>query len=66
MQPDSMLLLWTGVEAGIASIGATYHAQDDGGRAAMHAAYLEIVDETSEDGVLRLPSRALLAHGTKR
>lgn len=57
-------LLWTGVEAGIAAIGSTYLAQDDAGRSAMHAAYREIVDATTGDGVLRLPSRALVARGT--
>lgn len=57
-------LLWTGVEAGIAAIGSTYLAQDDDGRSAMHAAYRRIVGATCSDGVLRLPSRALVARGT--
>lgn len=58
-------LLWSGVEAGIAAIGTTYLAQGEDGRSAMAAAYREVVEETSRDGVLRLPSRALVAHGTK-
>ena len=59
-------LLWTGVEAGIAAIGATYLAQDDDGRSAMRAAYREIVDARFGTAPLRLASRALLGRGTRR
>lgn len=53
--------LWACVEAGIASIGTTYRAQD----ARMRAAMLRVFDElTAGRDELELPSTALLAEGT--
>ncbi|QIG39117.1 class I SAM-dependent methyltransferase [Microbacterium sp. 4R-513] len=51
--------LWTAVESGIASIGATYKAQDHAGRKAMRAAYERITAHRP----LTLPSLAVLGSG---
>jgi len=53
--------LWHGVEAGIATVGAAYRAQDDEGRAAMRRAF----DELTGGGILTLPSTAIIAAATR-
>jgi SAM-dependent methyltransferase len=55
--------LWTGVEAGLATVGRTYLAQDPVTRRAMRAAYDDLTGGEA-DGVLRLPATALLASGS--
>jgi hypothetical protein len=54
--------LWLGVEAGIATIGAAYRAQDEEVRAAMRRAF----EELSGGGILTLPSTAIIATATRR
>jgi hypothetical protein len=49
--------LWVAVEAGIATIGATYRHQSEAGRQAMRAAY----EDLTRGGELTLPSTALIA-----
>jgi SAM-dependent methyltransferase len=53
--------LWRGVEAGIATIGTTYRAQDEAMRASMRRVFDERVRGHDE---LALPSTALLGRGT--
>lgn len=55
--------LWAGVEAGIATIGAIYRAQDAAGRERMRQAYADLVRRQGTDGMLALPASALLAVG---
>lgn len=55
--------LWRGVEGGIASIGATYLAQDVGTRAAMLQAYADI---TRGSETLHFPMTAIVAAGNAR
>lgn len=62
VKPDD---LWHAVEGGIATIGATYQLQDQATRASMLTAYLDLVQPRSNDGVLELPSVALLATGAR-
>ncbi|WEG08905.1 class I SAM-dependent methyltransferase [Microbacterium horticulturae] len=54
--------LWRGVEAGIATVGATYRAQDEAGQAAMRRAF----EEVSGGGILTLPSTAIIATASRR
>jgi SAM-dependent methyltransferase len=57
--------LWTAVEAGVATIGTTYLAQDVAGRARMLEAYAARTAElVSPDGLLHFPTFALLSIGT--
>lgn len=53
--------LWIAVEAGIAGIGGTYHAQDHAGRTRMRAAYDKITSERAESDTLSFPTTALMA-----
>ena len=53
--------LWQGVEAGIATIGATYRAQNAIHRRAMRRAY----EELCGGGILTLPSTAVIASATR-
>ena len=56
---------WISIGSGVAGSGRAYQAQTPEVRAAFHENYLKIAAEfTGEDGVMRLPSRALLAVGT--
>lgn len=57
--------LWAGVEAGIATVGATYRAQADAGRERLRQAYADLVRRQGTDGFLALPASALLAVGTR-
>jgi hypothetical protein len=53
------------VEAGVATIGTTYLAQDVAGRARMLEAYAARTAElVSPDGLLHFPTFALLSIGT--
>ncbi|QAY59628.1 hypothetical protein ET475_06245 [Microbacterium protaetiae] len=54
--------LWRGVEAGIATVGATFRTQDEAGRAAMR----RVFEELSGGGILTLPSTAIIAAATRR
>lgn len=56
--------LWSGVEAGIATIGETYRHQDAPDRAHMRLVFARRAAElTGDDGLLRLASTAVLASG---
>ena len=55
--------LWAGVEAGLATIGQTYRAQDAATRRAMRAAY-DALTADRPGGLLALPSTALVASGS--
>lgn len=58
--------LWSGVEGGAGTIGTTYRANGLATRRRMRAAYLERVAELlGGDGVLHLPTFALLATGRR-
>jgi SAM-dependent methyltransferase len=57
--------LWRGVEAGLATVGLTYRRQDGSGRAAMRAAYERLAAGLEHDGLLELPSEAVLAAGRR-
>lgn len=53
---------WSAVERGVATIGATYLAQDDEGRRAMRAAYDRLSRRfVGDDQLLHLPSSFVLA-----
>jgi SAM-dependent methyltransferase len=54
--------LWAGVEAGLATIGQTYLAQDAATRRAMRQAYDDVAARRP-DGLLRFRATALLASG---
>ena len=57
--------LWRGVEAGVATIGTTYLAQDDATRRRLADAYrVRTAELVADDGLLHLPSFALLGVGT--
>ena len=59
--------LWAGVEGGAGTIGTTYRANDEGVRRRMRDAYRErTADLTAADGLLHLPTFALLGHGSAR
>ncbi|WP_347882097.1 hypothetical protein [Amnibacterium sp. CER49] len=57
--------LWRGVEAGLATVGLTYRQQDRAGRGAMRAAYERLAVDLERDGLLELPSAAVLAAGRR-
>jgi SAM-dependent methyltransferase len=58
VDPDAW---WAGPERGVATIGATYLAQDAAGRAAMRAAYDRLSRRyLGPDGLLHLPGAAVL------
>jgi SAM-dependent methyltransferase len=58
--------LWTAVAAGVATIGTTYLAQDDATRPRMRDAYRErTAAMVHDDGLLHLPTWALLGTGTR-
>jgi hypothetical protein len=57
--------LWRAVEGRIATIGATYHAQDEVTRNVMATAYRRLTQRQCRNGLLELPSTALLAIGTR-
>ncbi|MDL9980640.1 class I SAM-dependent methyltransferase [Microbacterium sp. ASV49] len=58
--------LWGAVEGGIATIGLTYAAQDVDRRDAMRAAYGRRTADLAPEGILHLPSTAIIAVGTAR
>lgn len=57
IEPDA---LWSGVEAGLATIGQAYAAADDGGRHRIREEYLRRTGTLARDGVLRFPVEAIL------
>lgn len=57
--------LWSGVAAGIATIGQAYTSTDDAGRARIRGAYDAAMSvRVHADGLLRFPSQAILAAAT--
>lgn len=58
-------VIWRGASAGIGGMGAVLLAQDEPTRSRMREAYLRLIDEHVRDGELILPTRAVLATGTR-
>lgn len=56
--------LWRGVAGGVGAVGQTFRAQPPLVRDSMHNAYLRLTRDRHPDGVLLLPSVALLASAT--